>query len=610
MPGYRSRHQASNESSSHEIFANGDGDVHLPATNGVNGEQHSRKNGYVNGHSNGISRAQTNGERQITMNGNGHKSMPSKTRLLLPFSAHDDKTLQANYEALAKSITKWNLMDVAFTLSARRSLQTYRSFAITAADDLETSQRLPDYGLITKGKRSSGAPVLAFVFTGQGAQWPQMGQALMKEYPSFLATIRRLDRYLDDLDEAKIRDWSIEEVLNQGPEESVIHNAELSQPLVTALQIALVCLLSQWGVKAQGVVGHSSGEIAAAFAAGLLTEQEAIIAAYLRGAAVARNKKKGLMMAVGGSLSEIQGLVDEYHGDIVVACHNSPESYTLSGDADAMLRLKETLDEHKIFCRALSTNDNAYHSHHMTAIGPQYERDLEFLMRRGTTIKSLKQTSKGRPAQAVFFSSCYGHAAPWSLLGAKYWRQNLESPVLFHQAVAEMVTQLPIDILVEIGPHGALQGPIRQLSKTIDSKIKFPEYLTTIVRNGDNIENVLTLAGNLFNRGYDVDLARINAIESRGGDQYRLGKVVTDLPHYQWQYPKEVLLFENRWTREWRLRMHPRHDILGSRIPGSNKAEPTWRNKLSMNTIPWLTDHRVSNLSSIFLLSGLTSLMK
>ncbi|KAH8165552.1 hypothetical protein CIB48_g2685 [Xylaria polymorpha] len=595
LPGYRSRHQASNESSSHEIFANGDGDVHLPATNGVNGEQHSRKNGYVNGHSNGISRAQTNGERQITMNGNGHKSMPSKTRLLLPFSAHDDKTLQANYEALAKSITKWNLMDVAFTLSARRSLQTYRSFAITAADDLETSQRLPDYGLITKGKRSSGAPVLAFVFTGQGAQWPQMGQALMKEYPSFLATIRRLDRYLDDLDEAKIRDWSIEEVLNQGPEESVIHNAELSQPLVTALQIALVCLLSQWGVKAQGVVGHSSGEIAAAFAAGLLTEQEAIIAAYLRGAAVARNKKKGLMMAVGGSLSEIQGLVDEYHGDIVVACHNSPESYTLSGDADAMLRLKETLDEHKIFCRALSTNDNAYHSHHMTAIGPQYERDLEFLMRRGTTIKSLKQTSKGRPAQAVFFSSCYGHAAPWSLLGAKYWRQNLESPVLFHQAVAEMVTQLPIDILVEIGPHGALQGPIRQLSKTIDSKIKFPEYLTTIVRNGDNIENVLTLAGNLFNRGYDVDLARINAIESRGGDQYRLGKVVTDLPHYQWQYPKEVLLFENRWTREWRLRMHPRHDILGSRIPGSNKAEPTWRNKLSMNTIPWLTDHRLGN---------------
>ncbi|KAI1175676.1 hypothetical protein F4777DRAFT_598427 [Nemania sp. FL0916] len=593
LPGYRSKHQANKESSGNHTLANGNGNGHLSPTHRTNGHVHM--NGHSNGHSNGIKPIHTNGDRQASTNGNGPKSALSKTKFLLPFSAHDEKTLQANFEALADNISQWNLMDIAFTLSARRTLQTYRSFAITTADDSMYGQTLPDYALVTKGKRSSNTPVLGFVFTGQGAQWPQMGKALMNEYPSFLATIRRLDKYLDDLDEANIRDWSIEEVLNQSPDESMIHSAELSQPLVTALQIALVRLLSNWGVKAQGVVGHSSGEIAAAFAAGLLTEEEAIIAAYLRGTAVARNKKQGLMMAVGGNLHEIQGLVDEYDGDIVVACHNSPESYTLSGDVDAMLQLKETLDERKIFCRALSTNNNAYHSHHMTAIGPQYERDLEILMRRGATIKSQKQAAKGRPAQAVFFSSCHGHATPWSLLGPKYWRQNLESPVLFHQAVTEMVTQLPIDILVEIGPHGALQGPLRQLSKTVDSNLKFPEYLTAIVRNGDNIENVLTLAGNLFNRGYNVNLARVNAAESRGGDQFHLGKVVTDLPRYQWQYPKDVLLFENRWTREWRLRTHPRHDILGSRIPGTNKAEPTWRNKLSMNTIPWLTDHRLGN---------------
>jgi len=98
----------------------------------------------------------------------------------------------------------------------------------------------------------------------------------------------------------------------------------------------------------------------------------------------------------------------------------------------------------------------------------------------------------------------------------------------------------------------------------------------------------------LFNRGYNVDLARVNAAEGRAENQYELCKTITDLPPYQWQYPKEITLFENRWTREWRLRMHPRHDILGSRIPGANKNEPTWRNLLCVNNVPWLKDHRVS----------------
>lgn len=99
----------------------------------------------------------------------------------------------------------------------------------------------------------------------------------------------------------------------------------------------------------------------------MLTEREAIVAAYLRGVAVAQNNQNGLMMAIGCQLSYIQPLVDKFDGEIVVACHNSLESYTLSGDADAIVQLKKTLDEEKIFCRLLSTNNNAYHSHHMKA---------------------------------------------------------------------------------------------------------------------------------------------------------------------------------------------------------------------------------------------------
>jgi len=140
----------------------------------------------------------------------------------------------------------------------------------------------------------------------------------------------------------------------------------------------------------------------------------------------------------------------------------------------------------------------------------------------------------------------------------------------------------------------ALQGPLRQLSITMDANTKFPSYLAAIKRGGDNVDDILTLAGSLFTKGYDVNLARVNAIEGRGGNQLQFGKVITDLPRYQWQYPEEVLLFENRYTREWRLRMHERHDILGSRIPGTNQAEPLWRNMLAVKNVPWLSDHRVS----------------
>lgn len=583
LPGYRARHQANLDSFSIEAFASANGVSRLasPAEN-------RQTNGHTNGHSNAQANADGSSNGNGVLNGSENRSMLNKTRFLLPFSAHDEKTLRANYQSLIENIEKWNAEDIAFTLSARRSLLTYRSFVVTSGNN--TRHDLPEEKELTVAKRSSNAhPALGFVFTGQGAQWPQMGLSLMKEFPSFLSTIRRLDRYLDDIGD---RNWRIEEVLNLDPEQSPVHNAELSQPLVTALQIALVNLLSLWNIKPRAVVGHSSGEIVASYAAGMLTEREAMVTAYLRGLAVAQNNQNGLMMAVGCQLSYIQPLVDEFDGKIVVACHNSLESYTLSGDADAIVQLKKTLDKEKIFCRLLSTNDNAYHSHHMKAFGSQYETNLEVCSPKRVDSYKVKD-AKTWSAEAVFFSSVYGRATPGSLLGPKYWRQNLESPVLFHQAVTDMVSRVPVDALVEIGPHSALRGPLRQMSKIMDSGSKFPEYFTALVRGDDNVKNVLTLAGSLYNRGYEIDLARANAIEDTGGNECQFGKVITDLPRYQWQYSKDTLLYENRYTREWRLRMHPRHDILGSRVPGGNRTEPTWRNLLSVNNVPWLKDHQV-----------------
>ncbi|KAI0508959.1 hypothetical protein F5B22DRAFT_658737 [Xylaria bambusicola] len=610
FPGYRSRHQISKEAHAKTISSvRGRTQEHSSPISDMS-LSNGHTNGYSNGHANGYPKEYTNGNQNGHSNGqsnghtnghskNGHangsgivvRAAQTKTKFILPFSAHDERTLHANYIALTRRSHQWNIADIAYTLSARRSRLQSRSFIIKGVDDVDSE--LPSEKPSVVKIPASGAPTLGFVFTGQGAQWPSMGASLMAEYPSCLATVRRLDKYIDEIEEFG-RSWSIEEVLKEDPEHSRVHTAELSQPLVTGLQIVLVNLLNQWNIRPQAVIGHSSGEIAAGYAAGLLTEKEAIVAAYLRGKAVAHNRTPGLMMAVGGDISQIQPLVDVFDGRIAVACHNSPESYTLSGDADAVKELKAVLDEKRIFCRTLQTSNNAYHSDHMRALGQQYEENLKIHMpKKDATHIVTKKQSKSRQAQAIFFSSVYGHAAPWSALGSRYWRQNLESPVLFHQGVSELVTRAPVDILVEIGPHGALKGPLLQLAKSMDIASKFPAYLSAISRNSDNVKDILTLAGNLFTKGYDVDLARVNAAENRGGNQYSFGKVITDLPRYQWQYPDEILLYENRYTREWRMRTHPRHDILGSRIPGTNQAEPLWRNKLAVKNVPWLADHRL-----------------
>ncbi|TGO27521.1 hypothetical protein BPAE_0041g00680 [Botrytis paeoniae] len=524
--------------------------------------------------------------RNGVQNGDVKLTHMHRNKFLLPFSAHDERTLVANISALNNNILDWNLNDIAYTLSERRSLFSHRTFQIASSG---TDHQIAELAHTPK-KISSNPPTLGFIFTGQGAQWPEMGVTLMHEFPIYQNTIRILDAYLDELQDG--RSWTIEDALRQPKDKSQIHDAELSQPLVTATQIALVNLLADWGIQPSAVVGHSSGEIAASYAAGLVTERNAIIAAYLRGRSVAKNKEDGLMMAVGLGAAEVRAYIGQNEGKVIVACHNSPESVTLSGDKTALLSVKEALDGDKKFARLLSTGGNAYHSHHMKPLGPEYETSIE-KYEEPSYPKVIKAQPLKEPAPkpAAFFSSVYGRALDEGAnIDGSYWRKNMESPVLFAEAVAALVISVPVDILVEIGPHSALQGPLRQISKNHSGR--FPEYLTAIVRNNDNASDILTLAGTLFTKGHRVNVTRVNESKCPVDDCGQVCKIITDLPHYQWQY-SDVLLLENRYTREWRQRQHPRHDILGSRIPGGVKDAPTWRNILRNKDLPWLTDHQV-----------------
>lgn len=260
--------------------------------------------------------------------------------------------------------------DLAYTLAIKREHLQHRTFFVGEAD-----------GTITKSERTArqfDSTQLVFVFTGQGAQWPTMGKGLLESFPMFQQDIQRMDRVIHGLEQPP--DWSIEgmfsildiedlkllltkcgrvDELVAGEDCCRIHEAELSQTLCTAVQIGIVNLLARWGAKPDAVVGHSSGEIAAAYAAGTMSLESAIVVAYYRGQAV-KMARAGSMAAIGLMAEEVKRYLVEGVG---IACENSPQSTTISGDSEKVGEVigKIQSDNPDTFCRQLRV-DKAYHS--------------------------------------------------------------------------------------------------------------------------------------------------------------------------------------------------------------------------------------------------------
>lgn len=368
----------------------------------------------------------------------------------------------------------------------------------------------------------------------------------------------------------------------------MIHDVTRSQPLCTALQVALVQFLDKWGLRPTTVAGHSSGEIAAAYTAGLLTASQAIIIAYYRGYVVGKNTLTGAMAAAGMDHKVAQETINSLslQDSVVVACVNSPESVTLSGDQTGIETIVQHLQSEGTFVRKLNTGGRAYHSHHMKAIGDEYQRLLEKVLPQYPTPKRTNSNS-------CMISSVTGTTAP-TKLGPAYWRKNLESPVLFYQAIEQMAT---VDQhIVEIGPHSALQLPIKQIRTALGIEEEKLKYSTALTRGKNAVTCVLSLAGNLFLHGHSIDFAKVNAIDLPSSkmkiDVSALGKTIVDLPPYQWKYDN-TLYYEPRISKEFRNRKHPHHDLLGSQIQGGDGVGITWRNLLKTKDVPWLEDHKV-----------------
>lgn len=319
------------------------------------------------------------------------------------------------------------------------------------------------------------------------------------------------------------------------------------------------------------VIGHSSGEIAAAYAARAMTAEDAIKVSYHRGQILQKVQRRGGMAAI--SMGREQ--VTPYLADgVVIACENSQHSVTLSGDRDALDSIMEIIkaDDPDALCRLLRV-DKAYHSPHMQDVADDYEASLQGL------------ASRGGSSIIPFFSSVTGtRIIDPSELDVKYWRRNLESPVLFLSATSAILDQEETAsdrIFLEIGPHSALSGPIRQIISEHQHEERC-SYIPSLVRGEDPKTSVLHTAGNVYNAGGTVNFRAIN------GE----GNLLVDLPPYPWQHDTRYWS-QTPAVEAWRLRKYPHHELLGSRVLGSTDLEPSWRNTLSLDDAPWLYGHRV-----------------
>ena len=440
-------------------------------------------------------------------------------------------------------------------------------------------------------------PQLTIFYIGQGAQWAGMGRELLNNYPIFAHSMSSAELHLSSLGS----DWSLLTELNKEPSESRINEAALSQPCCTAVQLGLVDLLRSWGIRPQTVCGHSSGEIAAAYAAGFISRHDALLIAFQRGKCVAklagqRPEFKGRMLAAGVSAPRAQEYISKAsfkaYGKVVVACINSPTSVTLSGDESAVKQVQTALESDGIFNRLLQV-DIAYHSYHMEMIQKEYV----------DTIRTLRAERPSGDIRMV--SSVTGTEISAEQMTADYWGQNLVSPVQFSEALQSCLSvagnressQTAADVILEVGPHSALAGPIKQTLKAMGHSVSGVSYHSALVRNVDAVESTINMAGELFSLGLGICFNAIN-------DPCHTSEktILTNLPSYNWQHTTSHWS-EGRVSSQYRHRQFPRHDLLGVLSHDCLPTEPTWRNYVRESELPWMKGH-VVNGQTIFPAAG------
>jgi len=453
------------------------------------------------------------------INGTNGDVLPKyyKTKVLI-LSARDEQACQRMVSNLKEFLEQKEpddpetfLESLAYTLGQRRTL-----FPWVAAHSVPFTQGIDEVIKALdspkfKPSRTSRQPRIGMVFTGQGAQWHAMGRELIIAYPVFKTSLEEADGYLSQIG----ADWSLMEELSRDAETTRINETGLSIPICVALQISLVHLLRAWGVTPTAVTSHSSGEISAAYTVGAITYRAAMAIAYHRSALASdkslRGPVKGGMVAIGLGLEDTERYLERLTcgGKAVAACINSPSSVTVAGDLSAVQEIETMAKMNGVFARQLKV-DTGYHSHHMSPIADPYFKALRSLPTETPSSDALESITFSSPVSGGRINSASEIADP------DHWVGSLIQPVQFVDAFTDMVlgdfdpSGSSVDVLIEVGPHTALGGPIKQILELPEfNGIQLP-YFGCLVRNTNARDSMQALAASLLREGHPIDMEAVN----------------------------------------------------------------------------------------------------
>ena len=398
---------------------------------------------------------------------------------------------------------------------------------------------------------------LAFVFAGNGAQFPGMGRHAYQANPAFRAAIAEADGAL-----RPALGWSVAETIERGVEAERLVHADVAQPLLFAIQVGIVTVLRGLGVEAAGHVGHSVGEIAAAWGAGALSLGAAARVVVARSRQQERTRGDGRMAALALSGAAAEELIGETGSALEVGAINATQAVTVSGPLDAIDRLGAEARRRGVAFRALDL-DFAFHSAAMEPI-------------RGDLIEELADLASAAP-RALLVSTVTGDAVGAGLLDAEYWWRNIRHPVRFTDAMAALVAD-GFRIFVEIGPNPVLQAYLHDALRSADGQ---GQVLATLGRKPGHDDPFPAIAARCHVAGHDIT----------GSSRFDGPHELAGLPLYPWQ--RQRFWFEQSVESTGSVNPPFEHPLLGFRLAG---PQPAWLNHLDPEALVWLADHAVEGV--------------
>jgi len=479
----------------------------------------------------------------------------------LLISASRDEALSAlalRYAGLLRSAGAPPLPALCRAAATQRTHHS-RRLAVFGANGSEIAAKLEAFAtgesvpLTVTGQAPASAARLAFVFSGNGSQWRGMGSTLLAD-PLSAEWIGRVDAAL-----RPHLGWSVKELLQSSEPDDLYDRTEYAQPALFALQVAVFEWLRANGIEAEAMLGHSVGEIAAAYAADILPLPEACRVIAVRSQAQQRTAGAGRMAALGLSAADAAAAIEAYEERLTIAGINSPSSVTVAGDADAISALGNELKDSGTFYRELAL-DYAFHSRAMDPVRSNLLDRLAGL--------------KTRPGTHRFISTVTGDDLAGDQLGASYWWDNIRKPVQFAPAIAAL-TEDGFNTFLEIGPHPILDGYLRECLRAGGGN---GTALATLRRREPEREALWTAFGRCYGTGVAIDFDKLYP-EKTG---------FVTLPAYPWQ--RERYWFSDGEAGEAAPAQPKKHPLLGKR---QSTAEAIWKNRLDPAIVPWLADHVV-----------------